>query len=157
MTREELDALYARTDKTLPARPDWRDGTQLGTRRAYVPVSLDGHSAGLRIAITARPLDPGYLVANLIANKICVARLCLSGGHRDRRTRQLVLGGHYHRWQDNRPNGSKIGKSLKLLNQVGLPQTVASRDDAFALFLTDCGIESPSWWPMNWPADQVLF
>lgn len=156
MTREELDALVARKDKQLPARPDWREGTQVGTRRAYLPVTLDGASAGLQVAVTAKPARKDYLVANLIANRICVARLCLSGGHRDRLTRTFVADGHMHRWQDNRPNGSKIGKSLKLLRHTPLPRAVTTRDAAFALFLTECGIESPTWWPMIWPLDQVL-
>lgn len=157
MTREELDALFARSEKILPAHPDWREGTQVGTRRAYLPVTLAGASTGLTVAMTVRAADPGYLVINLLANRICVARLCLSGGHRDRATRTFVADAHFHRWQDNRPGGSKIGKSLKLRKHVDLPASASTRDTAFELFLKECGIESPAWGPMKWPINRVLF
>ena len=156
MTREDLDALYARLDKRLPVRPEWREGTQAGTRRASLPVTLDGRQTGLTVAVTARLNDKNYLVINLIADRKCVARLCLNGFHRDRATRALIASGHMHRWQDNRPTGSRIAKKPRLDAHTLLPATILTRDSAFDLFLTDCGISPPPWRPMVWPADQVL-
>lgn len=156
MTRDDLDGLLARQDKVLPGKPDWRDGTQIQTRRSYLPVSLDGALTGLQVALTVRLIEPTYLVANLIANRVCVSRLCLTGGHRDRVTRTTVIGGHIHRWRENRPAGQRIPKSLKLSRYEILPAEIADRDAALAFFLSDCGIESPGWWPMDWPVNQVL-
>ena len=156
MTREDLDRLIADTGKTLPARPDWREGTQIGTRRAYIPIALQGVSTGLQLAITCKTAEPTYLVVNLLANRKCVMRLCLTGGHRDRTTRKVVMGGHLHRWCDNRPAGSRIPNAPKLRNHVDLPTGILSRDIALDLFLTECGVERPSWWPLSWPDSQVL-
>jgi hypothetical protein len=156
MTREDIDALFARIDKALPVAAEWREGTQTGTRRAYLPVVVEGASTGLRLAITCKLASEAYLVINMLAGRSCIARLCLDGGHRDRLTRKTIVEGHYHRWQDNRPSGSKVARVPRLERQVSLPPGVVSRDDALSVFLTDCGIMRPRWWPMAWPSGQVF-
>lgn len=152
-TCSDIDAFLAARPKTLPAEPEWRMITQrVGERRCYLPIAVSGVISNLTLEMTVNLRDDTYLVINLLA-PTCISRLCLSKEHFDRARGEMVEAPHWHCWADNRPQGKRLPRELP--HAEGLTGKIASRDDAFAWFLKQIGIESPPW-PLDWPAKDVM-
>ena len=126
--------------------------TRAGERRTYLPIAVEGVISPAQLEITVYLHDPEYLVINLLA-PTCVARACLTLGHFDREAGVFLDVPHFHPWKLNRPKGSALPKEL--LRAIPIPPEVCSRDLAFAWFLQEIGIESPSW-SLDWPIREGL-
>lgn len=155
MITEQVDAYLAGGDLTLPASPEWREGNRAGERRCSLPVALNGSVGTMSLEITVKLTDPAYLMVLLLApgGKV-VCRLCMTTGHRDRATGDVINEAHFHSWEANRRPGKAIPKQLVKAELV--PPEIRSRDDAFTWFLTRTNISIPPWCPMAWPHGQGL-
>lgn len=152
-TCSDIDAFLAAQPKTLPAEPEWRTlTTRVGERRCYLPIAVEGVMSNLSLEMTVNLRDDSCLVINLLAPS-CISRLCLAKEHFDRSRGELVEAPHWHSWNDNRPKGMRLPRELP--HAEGLSGIIASRDDAFAWFLKQIGIESPAW-PLIWPPKDVM-
>lgn len=107
--------------------------------------------SGVELELIVDLVRANYLVIVLLA-PTCISRLCLSGGHWNRATREHITGPHWHSWAANRPTGRSIKTDLSHADP--LPANVRSRDEAFAWFLNQVGIDSPSWAPVQWPQNK---
>lgn len=157
MTPADLDAVLSGGGLTLPARPAWSEyTTRAGERRAVLPVLRNGSQTDLSVVLVVKLNDRSYFVANLIAADKCVARFCLTGGHRDLRSFTFIEGPHYHSWFANRPKGDRIPKNFELSNAEPAPVEIRTNDQGFDFFLRTVGIESPRWLPVAWPHNLGL-
>jgi hypothetical protein len=155
VTSDEIDRFFTTSGKTLPAAPEWLVTTsRKGERRCQLPVAVGGRiAAGIKVEVTVYMHDPEYLVITVLA-PTCVARLCLSTYHNDRRLMLRIPPPHFHRWSQNRPQGPKLPAGLPTAEHVaGLAK---NRDAAWYWFLQEVGIDSPAW-VMNWPDEKALF
>lgn len=150
MTPEQVDQFF-KAQKSIPGTPSWRSTSRLSERRARLPVEVDGILTSVAIEMIIDLTDANRLVIVLLAPS-CITRLCLSGGHWNRATREHIEGPHWHSWSANRPTGRTIKTSLSHADR--LPATVRTRDEAFAWFLDQVGIDSPSWTPVQWPQSE---
>lgn len=152
-TCSDIDAFMAARPKTLPAEPDWRIITsRAGERRCYLPITVDGVISNLTLEMTVNLRDDSYLVINLLAPS-CISRLCLATEHFDRARGELVEAPHWHSWRDNRPKGKRLPKEL--LHAEGLAGKIVGREDAFAWFLKQIGVDFPPW-SLTWPPKDVM-
>jgi hypothetical protein len=149
LTRDDVDQFLSAGSRSLPGRPVWRMVNRPAERRARIGVSANGLSSDFDIEMTVMLNDPRYLVAVLLGNRTCLARLCMGPAHRDIQTREIVTAPHYHGWKANRPKGQALPKLLR--HYVLLPDHLADRAAGFAWFLADLGIDSPAWFPPEWP------
>jgi len=149
---DDVDQFIRSGRRGLPAAPQWRDGNRAGERRASLDVALDGIVSPVSLEMTIRLNDPQYLMALLLCSRSVICRLCMTTGHRDRRTGAITNSPHFHSWEANRGGSKSIPKTLNNLEVV--PAWVAGRDKAFAWFLERNGIDSPRWLPVPWPHDE---
>ncbi len=150
----EIDALLADNRKRLPASPRWIEQKQrIGEMRARLPVEVEGETGRAEIEITTRMSDPRWIVIVLLVPQ-CISRLCIGTGHRNKVTGETTETPHFHAWSDNRHLNARTRETLPFA--VTLPSHIASRDAAFAWFLEQTGIESPSWLPVIWPGQGGL-
>jgi len=150
VTPEQVDQFFE-ARKSIPGSPTWRPNSRPSERRSRLPVEVEGVLSGVELELVVDLVRPDYLVIVLLAPS-CITRLCLSGGHFNRSTREQIEGPHWHSWRANRPAGRSIKTNLS--NAERLPDAVDSRDEAFAWFLNEVGIDSPSWAPVPWPQDK---
>ena len=150
MTPEQVDQFF-KAQKAIPGSPTWRSISRPSERRARLPVEVDGILSSVELEVIVDLVRANYLVIVLLA-PTCITRLCLLGGHWNRMTREHIDGPHWHPWQANRPTGRSIKSSLT--HAEPLPTTVKSRDEAFAWFLNQVGIDSPRWAPVQWPQNE---
>ncbi|RSU58037.1 hypothetical protein [Sphingobium yanoikuyae] len=108
----------------------------------------------MTLEVTVRLLDPDYLMMLLLADRSVFCRLCMTTGHMDRAAKKLVNQAHFHSWEANRGGSKKIPKKLSQVEIV--PSDILNRNDAFIWFLHRNGIESPSWFPPDWPHGQLI-
>lgn len=152
MNGSEVDSFFAAARRTIPASPEWRDGNRTGERRASLPVAVDGAISRIELVVTVKLNEPAYLMVGLVAGRQC-CRLCMTTGHRDRRTGDTITESHFHSWEANR-SGNVIPKVLHSAER--LPPAVRGKDTAFAWFLTRTRIDHPRWLPVAWPHGQGL-
>lgn len=150
VTPEQVDQFF-KAQKSIPGSPTWRSSSRPSERRARFPVEVEGTLTGVELELVINLVRSDYLVIVLLVPS-CITRLCLSGGHRNRVTREQIEGPHWHPWAANRPTGRSIKTNLP--HAEPLPSSVRSRDEAFAWFLNEVGIDFPSWGPMPWPQDE---
>lgn len=149
MRKNDVDEFFAASSRTLPARPEWRQVNRPGERRSRIGVVVDGRSSGFDIELTVLLADASYLVAVLVGGNACLARLCMGPGHRDVLTRQVITDPHFHGWTANRPASQTLPKRLR--HYVILPASAKGRSAGLAWFLGEIGVDSPSWFPPEWP------
>ena len=154
MTADEVDAFFAYGRRALPTPPEWRDGNRVGERRATLPVSIDGTVSAITIEVTTRLIETDYLMALMLCPTGVICRLCMTTGHFDRSTRAFISQAHFHSWAANRAGRATIPKELKKCELV--PAEVENRDEGFAWFLHQNGIDLPDWLPMPWAVGQGL-
>lgn len=152
MTADEIDAFLSIPDKQLPFAPDWRRGNRADESRATLPIEAWGGITRVKLEIIVRLGRPDYMIVVLLAPK-CFVRLCMGTPHRDAISRDLVLEPHWHPWHLNR-RGNGVPARLDRYELV--PAEQRSRDEAFAWFLDQTGIESPRWLPVIWPGRETL-
>lgn len=153
MTGGDVDAFFASDTKTLPARPEWRDGNRDGERRAALPIAVGGVVSLFQLAMTVRLQEPEYLMLAIGGGRQ-VCRLCATTSHRDRRTGELIDSSHFHSWEANRPAHGGIPK--RLYSCEAIPLAIVGRDAAFH-WLARVRESAPDWMPIIWPLRQSLF
>lgn len=155
MTADEVDTFFATGVRTLPAAPEWRGGNRLGERRTSLALAKNGIIGPISVEVTIRLSEPDYLMALMLASTHVICRLCMTTGHRDRLTGELITSAHFHGWEANRAGRKTIPKNLSAVELV--PSAVVGRDDAFAWFLDRTGVQHPTWIPVPWPVREELF
>lgn len=153
MRRDDVDAFLVAAGKTLPTKPEWRTVTQrAGERRCYLPIAVDGRISNIELEMTVNLRNDDFFTINLLA-PVCVARLCLSLDHFDRKAGVYVGAPHWHPWHGNRPASQTLPKELR--HAESLAGIVSNKKEAFVWFLREFRIDSPAW-PLSWPEKDRL-
>lgn len=157
MNPDDVDGLFSCANKRLPASPKWLPhNSRDGEMKARLAIEVEGISGRAEIELTVKTSDPNYVVMVVLV-PVCVSRLCMGliAGHRNKITGETITEPHFHRWEANRHLTARTRETLPYAEIV--PPEIKSRDEAFAWFLEQVGIESPSWLPVIWPGQGELF
>lgn len=156
---------FLEAPKELGGIPKWRDMGAHDQHRLVIPLFLEGDSTGLDLEICTYPNTEPLRFGITLRMERCVWRLDYS--HTDVHPNSLsappdiagaiLVGPHYHAWEDNRHFATHNALPKRLLNGRVFSENIKTLEEALDWFCRKTNIIPPPPGLITLPARNRLF